>query len=108
MTLALLPRKLLIALVKGYRLLLRPWIGNVCRFEPSCSAYALQALHEHGALEGTALSAGRLLRCHPWCAGGEDPVPARFHPLAGGLFTRLLAPRQADAAAASAPTRKHP
>jgi len=75
--LAALPQRLLIALVRGYRLFFKAWLGNACRFEPSCSAYALQALEEHGALIGSTLSAGRLLRCHPWCAGGCDPVPAQ-------------------------------
>lgn len=81
-----LPRRALIALVRGYRFALKPWLGNACRFEPSCSAYALQALERHGALAGGALSAGRLLRCHPWCQGGLDPVPER----APRLFTRFL------------------
>ena len=70
-----LPQRLLILAVRGYRLLLKPWLGNACRFEPTCSAYALQALQQHGASAGTMLAAGRLLRCHPWCAGGCDPVP---------------------------------
>ncbi len=79
------PRQALIALVQGYRYLLKPWLGNACRFEPSCSQYALDALRRHGAAAGGALTAGRLLRCHPWCDGGLDPVPTR----ALGLFTRL-------------------
>ncbi len=70
-----LPRRLLIALVRGYRLLLSPWIGSQCRFEPTCSAYALTALESHGAGAGTYLAARRILRCHPWCDGGLDPVP---------------------------------
>ncbi|MDE2145943.1 MAG: membrane protein insertion efficiency factor YidD [Burkholderiales bacterium] len=73
--LARLPQLALIALVRGYRLLLKPWLGNACRFEPTCSAYTLQALQQHGALGGSWLGASRLLRCHPWCAGGCDPVP---------------------------------
>jgi hypothetical protein len=80
-----LPRRLLMGLVQGYRLLLKPWLGNVCRFEPSCSAYALQALQQHGAAAGSYLMAARILRCHPWCDGGCDPVPATPPP----LFTRL-------------------
>ena len=84
--LAALPRRVLIALVQAYRFALKPWLGNACRFEPSCSAYALQALQRHGALAGSALAAARLLRCHPWCDGGHDPVPER----ASRLFTRLL------------------
>lgn len=63
--------------VRLYRLLLSPWLGSACRFEPTCSAYALQALDEHGAAGGTYLTARRLMRCHPWCAGGIDPVPSR-------------------------------
>ena len=74
---------LLILLVRGYRLLLKPWLGNACRFEPTCSAYALQALQQHGAVAGSALAAGRLLRCHPWCPGGCDPVPQRLPGLFG-------------------------
>ena len=68
-------RAVLIALVKGYRLLLSPWLGSSCRFTPTCSAYSLQALQLHGAAAGTYLTLRRLARCHPWCAGGHDPVP---------------------------------
>jgi putative membrane protein insertion efficiency factor len=82
-----LPRAALMALVRGYRFALKPWLGNACRFEPSCSAYALGALHRHGAVAGTALTAARLLRCHPWCEGGHDPVPEH----SPRLFTRLFA-----------------
>ena len=70
-------QRLLIWLVRAYRLLLSPWLGGACRFEPSCSRYALQALERHGAAAGTYLAARRLVRCHPWCAGGLDPVPAQ-------------------------------
>ena len=84
------PQQALLLAVRGYRLLLKPWLGNACRFEPSCSAYALDALQRHGAAAGSALVAGRLLRCHPWCDGGIDPVPDRFPNSARGLFTRLL------------------
>lgn len=80
-----LPRDLLLLAVRGYRFLLKPWLGNACRFEPTCSQYALDALQRHGAVAGGALTVGRLLRCHPWCDGGCDPVPLR----APGLFSRL-------------------
>ncbi len=80
-------QKLLITLVKAYRLLLSPWLGSSCRFEPTCSAYSLQALQQHGAGVGSYLTVHRLLRCHPWCAGGHDPVPEQ----APRLFTGLLA-----------------
>lgn len=69
------PKRFLIGLVKGYRLLLSPWLGSGCRFEPTCSVYALEALQRHGALGGSYLTLRRLGRCHPWCDGGCDPVP---------------------------------
>ena len=84
------PKRVLMGLVHGYRLFLKAWIGNACRFEPSCSAYALQALERHGAAKGSLLSAKRLLRCHPYCQGGHDPVPERTQTPSAGLFTRLL------------------
>ena len=68
-------QKLLILLVKGYRLILSPWLGSSCRFTPTCSAYALEALEIHGAAKGSYLTLRRLSRCHPWCAGGHDVVP---------------------------------
>ena len=70
-----LPKRLLMALVQAYRLLLKPWLGNACRFEPTCSAYALEALQRHGAMAGGALAIARVLRCQPWCQGGCDAVP---------------------------------
>lgn len=78
--------RLLMSLVRAYRYLLSPWLGSACRFEPTCSLYALEALRQHGALTGSALTVGRLLRCHPWCAGGHDPVPGQPR----RLFTGLL------------------
>jgi putative membrane protein insertion efficiency factor len=71
-------RSALIGLVKGYRLLLSPWLGSACRFTPTCSAYSLQALERHGAAGGTYLTLARLGRCHPWCQGGPDPVPEQL------------------------------
>jgi hypothetical protein len=71
-----LPRRALIGAIEGYRLLLKPWLGNACRFEPTCSSYALDALRRHGATAGAYLATARVLRCHPWCEGGHDPVPA--------------------------------
>lgn len=75
-------------LVKGYRLLLSPWLGSSCRFEPSCSVYALGALERHGALAGSYLTLKRLGRCGPWCQGGHDPVPDT----APALFSSLISP----------------
>lgn len=80
-------RHLLIGLVKGYRLFLSPWLGSACRFEPTCSLYALDALRQHGAMAGSYLTVGRLLRCHPWCAGGHDPVPLQKPRLFTGLLS---------------------
>jgi putative membrane protein insertion efficiency factor len=79
-------RALLVGLVKAYRLLLSPWLGSSCRFTPSCSVYSLQALEQHGAGFGSYLTLARLARCHPWCAGGCDPVPEEKP----RLFTRLI------------------
>ena len=80
-------RALLIGLVKGYRLVLSPWLGSACRFTPTCSAYSLEALEKHGAAAGSYLTVWRIARCHPWCAGGHDPVP-HAKP---ALFTRFEA-----------------
>ncbi|KRH99588.1 membrane protein insertion efficiency factor YidD [Curvibacter sp. PAE-UM] len=80
-------RHLLIGLVKGYRFFLSPWLGSACRFEPTCSLYALDALRQHGALAGSYLTVGRLLRCHPWCAGGHEPVPSKKPRLFTGLLS---------------------
>ncbi|MBL26483.1 MAG: membrane protein insertion efficiency factor YidD [Rhodospirillaceae bacterium] len=63
------------AFVRVYRYIVAPWLLPACRFEPSCSAYALEALRTHGALRGTYLTGRRLLRCHPWGGCGHDPVP---------------------------------
>lgn len=64
----------LVLLVRVYQWTLRPFIGAHCRFEPSCSHYAIEALRLHGPVRGTLMSAGRVLRCNPWHAGGHDPV----------------------------------
>lgn len=70
------PAAWLLALpVRGYRLVFSPWVGHNCRYLPSCSAYALEALETHGALRGGALAAGRVCRCHPFGGSGLDPVP---------------------------------
>ena len=113
--LARLPRLALMALVRGYRLCLSPWVGQSCRFTPTCSAYAIQALQKHGALVGTGLAGWRILRCNPWCHGGCDEVPdnmpwdrAKASPSparsAAGLFTRLLPRDSGSEPAAATPT----
>ena len=70
----------LVGLVRLYRFALSPWLGSACRFTPTCSQYALQALEAHGPWGGAYLATRRLLRCHPWCEGGHDPVPSRLFP----------------------------
>ena len=69
------PNTPLIGLVRIYKYLVSPYLGNRCRFEPSCSEYAVEALTRHGALGGLWLALRRVLRCHPWHQGGFDPVP---------------------------------
>ena len=85
------PRRGLMALVRGYRLLLSPWLGASCRFEPTCSQYALQVLERHGAVAGSALTLYRSARCQPWCQGGYDAASVHL-PRGPGTFTRLLRP----------------
>jgi uncharacterized protein len=70
-------KHLLIWFLRAYRALISPLYGQVCRYHPSCSAYALEAVTEHGSVRGSWLAARRLARCHPWAAGGYDPVPPR-------------------------------
>jgi uncharacterized protein len=70
-------QRFLMALLRAYRFALSPWLGSACRFEPTCSAYSLQAIEAHGAAAGTYMTLHRLARCHPWCAGGHDSVPER-------------------------------
>lgn len=95
------PRRFLIAFVRGYRLLLSPWLGNACRFEPTCSVYAIGALERHGAVAGAALALGRIARCQPWCVGGHDPVPARPPRLFRALLERPPAGAPPSASGAS-------
>jgi uncharacterized protein len=65
----------LLALIGAYRRWVSPLLPRACRFYPSCSEYTHDAIAQHGPLHGTALAARRLVRCHPWCEGGVDPVP---------------------------------
>jgi len=72
------PRGLAIQCIHGYRFLLSPWIGNQCRFYPSCSHYAEEAINSYGLTTGGYLTLRRLIKCHPWHRGGLDPVPEQF------------------------------
>ncbi len=66
-----------IQLLRAYRIAISPWLGANCRFDPSCSSYAIEALQVHGLFKGTWLAANRIGRCHPWAGAGYDPVPPR-------------------------------
>ena len=81
-------QRALMRLVRAYQLLISPMLGGSCRFEPTCSAYAMQALQQHGAAAGSYLAVRRIARCQPWCDGGHDPVTADRP----RLFTQLLSP----------------
>lgn len=85
-------KTLLLLLLKGYKLGISPFLGQNCRFHPSCSDYARDAVATHGALRGSLLAGRRLCKCHPWNPGGLDPVPPSRH----------------DAAAAHPPMTRHP
>lgn len=70
--------KLFIALIRFYQLCISPMLGPHCRFTPSCSQYAIEAINSHGAIKGLALTVKRISKCHPFHAGGHDPVPQKF------------------------------
>lgn len=69
----------IVTLIRAYQMLIRSIMFNHCRFHPSCSEYAIEAIEGHGVLKGAYLTVTRLLRCHPWHPGGLDPVPASEH-----------------------------
>lgn len=69
---------ILISLIQLYRFLISPWVGQHCRFHPTCSCYALTAIERFGASRGSFLTIQRLLKCHPWHSGGFDPVPEKI------------------------------
>ncbi|MBW4041132.1 MAG: membrane protein insertion efficiency factor YidD [Acidobacteria bacterium] len=79
-TLLLLPRNAEIAILRLYRAVVSPLYGDVCRYHPSCSRYAVEAVQQWGVVVGTALAMWRVLRCNPWSRGGVDDPPARPHP----------------------------
>lgn len=82
--------RVLMGVVRAYRLLLSPSLGSSCRFEPTCSVYALQALERFGSAKGSYLALARIGRCQPWCDGGLDPVPDAPSTPQSGLFSRLI------------------
>ncbi|MEZ5187343.1 membrane protein insertion efficiency factor YidD [Microbacterium paulum] len=75
----LVPRNLGLVVLQAYRSVISPLYGDVCKYYPSCSAYAVGAVQQHGLLKGSALTAARLARCHPWARGGVDDVPLHAH-----------------------------
>ena len=84
----LLPRNVCVLILRGYRAVISPLYGDVCRYYPSCSAYALGAIQQHGVIKGVALGTWRIARCHPWAKGGVDDVPERsLRPRALALHT---------------------
>lgn len=87
----LLPRNLCIALLIAYRRFISPLYGDVCRYYPSCSAYAMQAIQQHGMLKGIWLGMRRIARCHPWAAGGVDDIPEPRTPRSTTRFGFVVA-----------------
>lgn len=77
-TIFLLPRNAAVSFIKGWRAIISPLYGNVCRYHPSCSAYGLGAVQQYGLVRGGAMTLWRILRCNPWSRGGIDDVPARM------------------------------
>ncbi len=75
--LGLVPRNVVVVVLRAYRAVISPLYGDVCRYYPSCSAYALGSVQEHGVTKGGWLAARRLSRCHPWAEGGIDDWPVR-------------------------------
>jgi putative membrane protein insertion efficiency factor len=95
-------RYVLIGLLRAYRFAISPLYGQVCRYHPSCSAYALEAVTEHGSLRGSWLAVRRVARCHPWAPGGYDPVPPVSSMGRGTPSTEVDRPHPTDPA-----TRPH-
>ncbi|GAA3591908.1 membrane protein insertion efficiency factor YidD [Agrococcus terreus] len=88
MSLALLPRNICVAFLVAYRAVISPLYGDVCRYYPSCSSYALQAIQQHGVIRGIWMGSRRILRCHPWAPGGVDDIPEprrRLHTTRAGF-----------------------
>lgn len=77
--LLLLPRNVCVLILRAYRAVISPLYGDVCRYYPSCSAYALQAIQRHGMVKGIWFGSLRIARCHPWAKGGVDDVPESAH-----------------------------
>lgn len=70
-------KHILILFVRGYQVMISPYFPSSCRYSPTCSHYAIDALRTHGSIKGSWLAMKRILRCHPWAEGGHDPVPPK-------------------------------
>jgi uncharacterized protein len=92
MTIALLPRNACVVVLRAYRAVISPLYGEVCRYHPSCSRYALEAIQQYGVVRGSAMGAWRIARCNPWAAGGIDDVPERRTPYPVNRFGFVLPP----------------
>jgi uncharacterized protein len=90
--LALLPRNACVVVLRAYRAVISPLYGQVCRYHPSCSRYALEAIQQYGVVRGSAMGAWRIARCNPWAAGGIDDVPDRRRPYPISRFGFVLPP----------------
>lgn len=71
-------QRIMVKMIRGYQLILSPWVGRSCRFVPTCSAYSIEAIQRYGALKGAYLTFMRIARCHPLGGSGYDPVPSKF------------------------------
>jgi len=100
---SLFPRNLCVVVLRLYRAVVSPLYGDVCRYYPSCSAYALGSIQQHGVVRGVWLGSRRIARCHPWAAGGIDDVPQRTgSPLHLSRFGFVTRPHEHLAHAGSA------
>ncbi|MFZ7087124.1 membrane protein insertion efficiency factor YidD [Curtobacterium sp. RRHDQ10] len=104
-TIALLPRNACAVVLRAYRTVVSPLYGDVCRYHPSCSRYALEAIQQYGVVRGTAMGAWRIARCNPWSAGGIDDVPARRRPYPISRLGFVLAPSPAAPETPRTPAR---
>lgn len=101
-SIALLPRNACVVVLRAYRAVISPLYGEVCRYHPSCSRYALEAIQQYGVVRGSAMGAWRIARCNPWASGGIDDVPDRRRPFPVSRFGFVLPPTRPVVAADAA------
>lgn len=95
-TVGLVPRNAAVAVLHAYRAVISPLYGNVCRYHPSCSRYALEAIQQRGLVQGVILGSWRILRCNPWSRGGVDDVPPARHERYAVTARGFVVPRRGD------------